>query len=166
MELIMMCGIPCAGKSTYIRNGVDGTKVFAEYVILSTDNYIEEYAKANNKTYNEVFDEVIDEATTRMYQDLELAIQRGKSIIWDQTNVSKKSRKKKLKKIPDTYTKTAVVLPISLEEAIIRNSQRANKFIPRSVLHRMYSQFEIPTEDEGFDYIMTQVGSHVTMQVV
>lgn len=165
MELIMMCGIPCAGKSTYIRRGVENSDMLDEYVILSTDDYIEEYARANNKTYNEVFDDVIGEATTKMHKDLELAIQRGKSIIWDQTNVSKKSRKQKLKKIPGEYTKTAVVLPITLEEAIIRNSQRANKFIPRSVITRMYNQFEIPTEDEGFDVIMTHDGSHLKLQV-
>jgi predicted kinase len=165
MELIMMCGIPCAGKSSYIRRGTENTDVFDEYVIISTDDYIEVYAKANNKTYNEVFDDVIGEATTRMYKDLERAIQLGKSIIWDQTNVSRKSRIKKLKKIPDTYTKTAVVLPISLEEAIVRNSQRANKFIPRSVITRMYHQFEMPTEDEGFDVIMTHDGSHLKLQV-
>jgi predicted kinase len=165
MELIMMCGIPCAGKSSYIRRGIDNTDVFDEYVIISTDDYIEVYAKANNKTYNEVFDDVIGEATTRMYKDLELAIQLGKSIIWDQTNVSRKSRMKKLKKIPDTYTKTAVVLPITLEEAVIRNSQRANKFIPRSVITRMYHQFEMPTEDEGFDVIMTHDGTHLKLQV-
>lgn len=161
----MMCGIPCAGKSTYIRRGVENSDMLDEYVILSTDDYIEEYARANNKTYNEVFDDVIGEATTKMHKDLELAIQRGKSIIWDQTNVSKKSRKQKLKKIPGEYTKTAVVLPITLEEAIIRNSQRANKFIPRSVITRMYNQFEIPTEDEGFDVIMTHDGSHLKLQV-
>ena len=161
----MMCGIPCAGKSSYIRRGTENTDVFDEYVIISTDDYIEVYAKANNKTYNEVFDDVIGEATTRMYKDLERAIQLGKSIIWDQTNVSRKSRIKKLKKIPDTYTKTAVVLPISLEEAIVRNSQRANKFIPRSVITRMYHQFEMPTEDEGFDVIMTHDGSHLKLQV-
>jgi predicted kinase len=165
MELIMMCGIPAAGKSTYIRRGVENSDVLDEYVILSTDDYIEEYARANNKTYNEVFDEAIQEATTQMYKDLELAIQRGKSIIWDQTNLSKKSRKHKLSKIPDTYTKTAIVLPITLEEAIIRNSQRANKFIARSVIHRMYHQFQLPTEDEGFDVIMTHDGSHLKMQV-
>jgi len=161
----MMCGIPCAGKSSYICRGIDNTDVFDEYVIISTDDYIEVYAKANNKTYNEVFDDVIGEATTRMYKDLERAIQLGKSIIWDQTNVSRKSRIKKLKKIPDTYTKTAVVLPITLEEAVIRNSQRANKFIPRSVITRMYHQFEMPTEDEGFDVIMTHDGTHLKLQI-
>lgn len=165
MELIMMCGIPCSGKSTYIRRGTENTDFFDEYVILSTDDYIEEYAKENNMTYNEAFEDAIEEATCKMYQDLDLAIQRGKSIIWDQTNVSRKSRMKKLKKIPGEYTKTAVVLPITLEEAIIRNSQRANKFIPRSVIHRMYHQFEVPTEDEGFDAIMTHDGSHLKLQV-
>ncbi len=161
----MMCGIPCAGKSTYIRNGIEGTNAFDEYVILSTDNYIEEYARENNKTYNEVFDDVIHEASAKMFEQLEYAIQHEKSILWDQTNLTKKSRRQKLKRIPDTYTKTAVVLPITLEEAIIRNSQRANKFIPRSVIHRMYHQFEVPTEDEGFDVIMTHDGSHLRMQV-
>jgi predicted kinase len=165
MELIMMCGIPCAGKSTYIRRGVENSDMLDEYVILSTDDYIEEYAKANNKSYNEVFDDVIGEATTKMYKDLDLAIQRGKSIIWDQTNLTKKSRKKKLSKIPGEYTKTAVVLPLELEDAFVRNSQRANKFIPRSVIHRMYHLFEVPTEDEGFDVIMTHDGSHLKMQV-
>ena len=165
MELIMMCGIPCSGKSTYIRRGVENTDYFDEYVILSTDNYIENIAKENNTTYNEIFQDVIEEATVKMYQDLDLAIQRGKSIIWDQTNLSKKTRKKKLKKIPGEYTKTAIILPLTLEEAFIRNSQRANKFIARSVIHRMYHQFELPTEDEGFDVIMTHDGSHLKMEI-
>ena len=165
MELIMMCGIPCSGKSTYIRRGTENSDFFDEYVILSTDNYIEEYAGSVNKSYNEVFDEAIHEASAKMFKQLDYAIEHEKSIIWDQTNLTKKSRRQKLKKVPDSYSKTAVILPITLEEALIRNSQRANKFIPRSVLHRMYHQFEIPTEDEGFDYIMTHEGSHVTMAV-
>lgn len=165
MELIMMCGIPCAGKSTYIRRGTENTDAFDEYVILSTDNYIEEYAASVKQTYNEVFDDIIPEATTKMYEQLEYAIQHEKSIVWDQTNLTKKSRKQKLKKIPESYSKTVIVLPISLEDALIRNSQRANKFIPRSVLHRMYHQFEMPTEDEGFDVIMTHDGTHLKMLV-
>lgn len=165
MELIMMCGIACAGKSTYIRRGTENTDFFDEYVILSTDNYIEECAKSVGKTYNEVFDDTIHEAAAKMFEQLDHAIQHEKSILWDQTNLTKKSRRQKLKKIPDSYSKTIVVLPISLEEALIRNSQRANKFIPRSVLHRMYHQFEMPTEDEGFDAIMTHDGTHVKMLV-
>lgn len=165
MELIMMCGIPCAGKSTYIRRGTENTDAFDEYVILSTDNYIEEYARSVNKTYNEVFDDAIHEASAKMFEQLDYAIQHEKSIVWDQTNLTKKSRRQKLKRIPDSYSKTIVVLPISLEEAIIRNSQRANKFIPRSVITRMYYQFEMPTEDEGFDAIMTHDGTHVKMLV-
>jgi predicted kinase len=165
MELIMMCGIPCAGKSTYIRRGTENTDTFDEYVILSTDDYIEEYARSVDKSYNEVFDDVITEATTKMFEQLDYAIQHEKSILWDQTNLTKKSRKQKLKRIPDTYTKTVVVLPIELEDAIIRNSQRANKFIPRSVITRMYHQFQMPTEDEGFDVIMTHDGTHLKLQV-
>lgn len=33
------------------------------------------------------------------------------------------------------------------------NKHREGKFIPESILKRMYYQFEIPTSQENFDYI-------------
>lgn len=151
-EVVMLCGIPTSGKSTYV-NKLKKIDYWKNAVVLSTDNYIEKIAEENNTTYNEIFEDVISQATKRLEFDLECAIRDGKDIIWDQTNLTANVRKKKLRKIPSNYYRGAVVFEVSLEDALERNNHRDNKFIPKSVLERMYQQFEIPTKMEGFEYV-------------
>lgn len=151
MELIMLCGIPTSGKSTYV------SKLLLDYpdaVILSTDNYIERAARETGKTYNEVFESSIKKAGDHLYRQLYRARGEGKVIIWDQTNLTSKVRKKKLKHFPLSHIKKCVYFEISLDEALERNKRREGKFIPEDVLKRMHSQFEIPTEDEEFNTII------------
>lgn len=152
MEIIMLCGIPTSGKSTYVEK-LKKIKYWENAVILSTDNYIEEQAKRLGMTYNQVFDDVIDNATRELELQLNMAKDKGKDIIYDQTNLSKNTRKKKLSRIPCWYRRTAVYFPVSLEEALERNKHREGKFIPESILKRMYHQFQIPTIQENFDYV-------------
>jgi predicted kinase len=152
MELIMLCGIPTSGKSTYVQK-LKKLDYWKDAVVLSTDNYIEEYAKRVGQTYNEVFDDVIPDATRELELQLNMAKEKGKNIIWDQTNLSKKTRKNKLRKIPSSYARGVVYFEISLEEALERNKHREGKFIPESILKRMYHQLEIPTREEDFDYV-------------
>jgi predicted kinase len=157
-ELIMLSGIPTSGKSTYVQK-LKKLDYWKDAVILSTDNYIEAQAKRLGMTYNEVFDDVIPDATRELELQLNMAKDKGKDIIWDQTNLSKKTRKKKLLKIPSCYRRTAVWFQIDLEEALERNKHREGKFIPESILKRMYHQFEIPTFEEGFDYVENGSGT-------
>lgn len=150
MELIMMCGLPTSGKSTYVKN----LPSYYSSIILSTDDYIEEEAKRQNLTYNQIFEQTIDDATKELELQLQYAIEYQKSVIYDQTNLTVKTRKKKLSRFPDSYKKTAVYSVIALEEALKRNRNREGKFIPESVLKRMYQQFTVPTLEEGFDYVI------------
>jgi predicted kinase len=151
-ELIMLCGIPTSGKSTYVKK-LKSMKYWENSVVLSTDDYIEEYAKCVGQTYNEVFDDVIPDATRELELQLNMAKDKGKDIIWDQTNLSIKTRKKKLAKLPSYYRRNAVYFEVSLEDALERNKHREGKFIPESILKRMWHQFEIPTRNEDFDYV-------------
>lgn len=151
-ELVMLCGIPTSGKSTYVEK-LKKLDYWKDAVVLSTDNYIENYAKRVGQTYNEVFDDVIPDATRELELQLITAKDKGKNIIWDQTNLSRKSRKNKLRKIPSFYARGVVYFEISLEDALERNKHREGKFIPESILKRMWHQFEIPTHNEDFDYV-------------
>lgn len=151
-ELIMLVGIPTSGKSTYVQK-LKRLDYWKDAVVLSTDNYIEEYAKRVGQTYNEVFDDVIPDATRELELQLNMAKENGKNIIWDQTNLSRKSRKNKLRKIPSSYARGVIYFEISLEEALERNKHREGKFIPESILKRMWHQLEIPTREENFDYV-------------
>ena len=69
------------------------------------------------------------------------------------TNLSIKTRRKKLSKLSSYYSRGIVYFQITLEEALERNKHRDGKFIPESILKRMHHQFEVPTKEEGFDYI-------------
>ena len=145
--LYMLIGVPGAGKSTWIK------KQDHNAVVLSTDNYIEDYAAKNNTTYSAVFRDVVGTATNQMNHDLQYALKNGKDIIWDQTNTTVKSRRDKLKKIPSSYRKVAVFfsIPPDLRE---RLAGRPGKFIPDAVLLNMINQLEPPTKAEGFDEII------------
>jgi predicted kinase len=151
-ELVMLCGIPCSGKSTFV-NKLKKIPFWENAVVLSTDAYIEKQAQRCGLTYNQIFDDVIDNATRELELEFNMAKDKGKNIIWDQTNLSRKTRKKKLFKLPSIYARGVIYFEISLEEALERNKHREGKFIPESILKRMYHQFEVPTLEEDFDYV-------------
>ena len=151
-ECVMLVGIPCSGKSTFV-NRLKKIPFWENAVVLSTDNYIEKVAQEHNTTYNEIFEDCISEATRQLELAFIEAKDRGENLIWDQTNLTVKTRKKKLSKLPSFYARGVIYFEISLEEALERNKNREGKFIPESILKRMYHQLEIPTKNEDFDYV-------------
>lgn len=151
-SLYMLVGVPCSGKSTWASK-----QKFDEdpTVICSSDSYIENYALEQGKTYNQVFKEYVSTAVDHMMDDVQYAVDNGFDIVWDQTSLTKSSRRKKLGMIPSTYSKVAVVFPTPdksvLEE---RLASRPGKEIPKKVIDNMISQFEMPAIEEGFDQVV------------
>ena len=152
----MLCGIPTSGKTTWSIALDHATKAEEDlnHVVLSTDSYIDNRARDNNLTYDEAFNTFIKDAQRRLTFDLERAIRDNQSIVWDQTNLTPKSRKGKLALIPAHYTKVAVWFDLPLENALIRNQNRPGKIIPAPVLKSMFRSFTPPTLSEGFDKII------------
>ena len=147
--LYMLIGVPCAGKSTWIKScSIDA-------VVLSTDDKIEAAAAAEGKTYNDMFKSVIGEAEKQMHADAAAAFAAGRDVIWDQTNVTAKTRGKKLNRVPAHYEKVAVyfVTPDNAELQR-RLANRPGKTIPANIVMGMVSQLEMPTAEEGFDRII------------
>lgn len=148
-KLFMLIGIPGSGKSTWIKNQKHNA------VIVSTDDIIEREAARQNKTYSDVFDQTIKKATQEMQQDLRQAIAQQQDIIWDQTNLTAKSRASKLRQIPNTYEKIAVFFPTpDREELTKRLDSRAGKTIPTYVIKSMADNLETPSPAEGFDQVI------------
>jgi predicted kinase len=149
MELIMLVGVPTSGKSTFSNQ-----QKYSKYIRISSDDILQEVAKERQQSYNTVFKANIRFAQIAMMKVLRKAIEDGKSIIWDQTNLTRKQRKEKLKHIPAHYKKTAVYFIVDLKTALQRNTQRPGKVIPPEVLERMIKEYELPTLEEGFDTII------------
>jgi predicted kinase len=144
-----MVGVPGSGKSTWIFN----QEWANDCVIVSTDDFVQAYARSVGKTYSEVFDEFMPEAVNLMAKKVVEAREMGKDIIWDQTSTTIKSRARKFNMLPD-YEHIAVVFETpSRIELRRRLDSRPGKEIPWAVVEGMLASFEMPTEEEGFKEI-------------
>lgn len=165
-KFYMLIGVPGAGKSTFIKNCYTRQNKISNYhqyditsaEIISTDQYIENWANELNCSYNDVFKDAIKLAEKFMTRDLLNAIRDNQNIVWDQTNISSKVRKNKLSKIPDSYYKVAIFfdLPQDLDR---RLASRPGKIIPQEVMQNMTSNIELPSYSEGFNEILV-IGSN------
>jgi predicted kinase len=150
-KVYVLVGVPGSGKSTWIAQQ-DWAR---DCSIVSTDRWIEMFARELGRTYSEVFDLFMPAAVRAMSAQVALAQQQGRDIVWDQTSVSVVSRAKKFASLPD-YEHVAVVFATPEPAELTRRlAQRPGKVIPESVVQHMINTFELPTESEGYREIWT-----------
>jgi predicted kinase len=141
-----LVGVPGSGKSTWIAS----QDWAVTCVHISTDKWVDLYAKEMGKTYSEVFDEYMPTAVDLMAKEVVAARAAGRDIVWDQTSTSVKSRVRKFNMLPD-YEHIAVVFKTpEADELARRLASRSGKNIPDHVMHSMIKHFEMPSTEEGF----------------
>ena len=141
--------MPASGKSTWVNNQ-DWTIPCA---VVSTDKWVEIYAKEVGRTYSEVFADFMPTAVELMAKEVVVAREAGRDIIWDQTSTTVKSRARKFNMLPD-YEHIAVVFKTpEHKELMARLLSRPGKEIPDHVIASMIASWEDPTEEEGFKEI-------------
>lgn len=151
--LYMLVGLPLSGKTTF-RN-----RMFNHFagIIVSSDDLITLHAQMLGQTYNEAFQHYGDQANKQAFELGRYAAKRMVSVVWDQTNLTRKSRKPKLELFPsDVYYKVAYVLPLLGNEQLAerqKNPDREGKTIPESILNQMRASFEYPSPNEGFNEV-------------
>jgi predicted kinase len=144
-----LVGVPAAGKSTWIKN----QDWLLGLTIVSTDAFVEDYAREQGKTYIEVFEEYMPTAIDLMSEQVVFARKHGHTVIWDQTSTTVKSRARKFRMLPD-YEHIAVVFRTpNLDVLKERLASRPGKDVPWEVVQGMIDNFEMPTEEEGFKEI-------------
>ena len=154
----ILVGVPGAGKSTWIKNQTLFWPVLKNFnelglTIVSTDAFVEHYAKAQGKTYSEVFEDYMPIAIGLMLDQVETARELDHTIIWDQTSTTVKSRAKKFRMLPN-YEMIAVVFRTPpYDELIKRIDSRIGREIPTKVVLDMIEKWEEPTLEEGFSEI-------------
>jgi predicted kinase len=146
-----LIGVPGAGKSTWVSD----QEWAGDCAYISTDVYVEEFAKNSGKTYSEVFVDVMPECVNLMAGDVVNARNEGRDIIWDQTSTTIKSRTRKFNMLPDYYHIAVVFKTPEHKELVRRLTSRydSGKIIPEHVIASMIASWEDPTEDEGFKEI-------------
>lgn len=155
-NMYMLIGLPGTGKSTWWNRYPNETGV----AYISSDAIIERIAANTGKTYNEVFKTAVKVAEKEMYQQVEDAVKAGQDIVWDQTNLNKKTRAKKLAMIPNEYRKLAVYFPVT-DDHEQRLASRPGKTIPAHILKTMAETVELPTLEEGFSVVVLANNKYV-----
>ena len=151
-ELIMLVGEPGSGKSTW----TEAMPFKHNYVVISMDNIIESMGAPEGLSYKDAFDKYSSVAARKMKEELKIAFKNNMNVVWDQTNLTVKSRRKKLNMVPDGYSKTAVIFEIGSEELERRRVLRegeTGKIVPLFVMRQMHQSYARPTKAEGFDHI-------------
>lgn len=148
-KLYVLVGVPGSGKTTWV-NSQEWAK---DCAIISTDTYVEAYARSVAKTYSEVFEEFMPKAVDLMSKDVISAKAANKDIIWDQTSTTKASRYKKFVMLPMYYKIAVVFKTPEYDELKRRLLSRPGKIIPTDVVGRMITGYEEPSQAEGFDEI-------------
>lgn len=144
-----LIGVPASGKTTWYQN----QDWAISYAYISTDKWVEIFAKEIGSTYSKVFTDFMPTAVECMAKEVINARAMGRDIIWDQTSTTVKSRAKKFAMLPD-YDHIAVVFKTpEHNELNTRLMSRPGKDIPEHVITSMISNFKMPSLDEGFKEI-------------
>ena len=144
-----LIGVPAAGKSTWIKDQIWALGL----TVVSTDAFVEDYARECGSTYSEVFEDYMPRAVEFMANQVVFAREHGHTVIWDQTSTTVKSRARKFNMLPDYYHIAIVFRTPELDVLKERLASRPGKDVPWEVVQGMIDNWEEPTEDEGFKEI-------------
>ncbi len=146
---IMLVGLPGSGKSTWLNKALFSS--LSGYHVLSFDDCVKTSAETFNTTYNKAFSNsiVMKNAQTRYNSKFNFFMEKDLDFVIDMTNLSIKSRTRKLSNLPKSYDKKAVVF--ATRRNISFSRQKHN--VSRQVFDKMSRSFVYPTEEEGFSDI-------------
>ena len=147
MELIMLVGVPAAGKSSlseyYARLG---------YRVLSSDRIRETMRTQDPAGKTPPHGIVFEQITMRT----RTALSKGESVLVDATNLSRRRRMTFLRQfVKVDCVRKCLLLITPVPVCLRRNAQRPDSSrLPEEDMHRMIMGFECPMLQEGWDEIV------------
>jgi predicted kinase len=149
----MLVGLPLTGKTTFRKRMFE----HFEGLVVSSDDQLMSLAAVHKMTsYNEAYPVLYERANKAALSLARYAAEHMINVVWDQTNLTRKSREKKLGLFPSTYYKIAYVFPTFTHTQLLerqKNVDREGKTIPEDALWNMRVSFDYPSVKEGFNEI-------------
>lgn len=145
-NLYLMCGVPGAGKSTFIKKRTR----LDHAIVVSRDAIRFSIVKPDEEYFSHE-----DEVVKIFWEQINKALAEDKDVFVDQTSLTPRSRKWLLQHATGYKHASVIWIDEDLETCLKRNEERrgTRSYVPESSIRRMYDQFVEPSLDEGFTYI-------------
>ena len=141
--LIVMCGLPASGKSTY-SEWLAESGVFRRVCpdLIRKELYGDENIQGDG---NKVFS--IAHKRIKMWGEFKL------NAVFDATNINAKRRKELVEEMRPYFDVIICKWFHTPYDVCYARNQARNRQVPTEVLYRMFMNFEEPSKDEGFDIV-------------
>ena len=140
-KFIMLVGVPGSGKSTFAKELLDEFTIHLSSDAIRKEIYGDENCQDDpSRVFN-----IMHERTLKALKD-------GINVIYDATNITRKSRLSILKQLPAYVEKKCIITWAPIDECIGRDACR-ERTVGVEVINKMLQRFEAPFYDEGFDDI-------------
>lgn len=142
LEVVMMSGLPGAGKDTWIQENL------GDWPVISLDELRKTLRIAPDQDQGAVLNAA--KALAKDYMRI------GQSFVWNATNITRQLRSLLIRQFSNYQAKIRIVyLEASWEELLKRNRDRTAK-VPDKVLSQMKQRLEVPniTEAHAVDWIV------------
>ena len=145
-NLYLMCGVPGAGKSTFLKNHIKKENS----IIISRDKIRFSIVKPDEEYFSNE-----KEVVKIFWEQINKALAENKNVFVDQTSLTPRSRKWLLQHITGYEHASVIWIDENLETCLKRNEERrgTRSYVPENTIHIMYNQFVEPSLDEGFTCI-------------
>lgn len=160
-KIYVLVGPPGVGKSHWVRQNVH------DPYIISYDDVVDSIRKPLGLKYDDVAGArggAFSKEIKNKFKDLVTrAVDSGKDIVVDMTNMGVKARKRALDSIKGReidFEKIAVFFDFRGMEDLVQRSvnlrslELNDKHLSPSIISGMINRFEVPTREEGFDDII------------
>lgn len=148
----MLVGVPGSGKTSYAKSVADVNTIHISSDAIRKELYGDENCQDD---HSRVF--------TIMHERTLSALRNGYSVIYDATNITRKSRLSILKQLPAYVEKKCIIVWAPIDKCIGRDACR-EKTVGVEVINKMLQRFEAPFYDEGFDSIEVHYSSEYSVK--
>ena len=154
-EVIMMVGLPGAGKTVWASNFAK-THPEKKYNILGTNTIMDKMkvmGLMRKRNYHGRWDALIKQATEILNKEFKIAERKNRNYILDQTNVYFTARRRKMNNFRGYRRIAAVVVNTNevLKQRTEKREREEGKVVPESAVFEMKANFSLPEIGEVFD---------------
>ncbi|TWX73796.1 AAA family ATPase [Colwellia sp. C1TZA3] len=166
-KVTVLIGPPCVGKTSYLNT-------FDYDFVISSDDIVDILTKRAGIYYHEFFkypsNSNIKITHNKIFEQLIKESKNFKHVVWDLTNLTKRSRKRIFNFYP-LATFKAVVFDFQGSESLIlkRNQLRfkqQRKYVDEIAIKNMFLSYESVGDDEGFtDLVFINIQGDTAIKV-